>query len=369
MKVAMINGGETPIPPPTDGGTERHIYEVSRALCAHGIDVDIFDFKHKTKKEAFRYFFCPRFRFTPVKYIPMSSPFLFSLSSHINMLKNSYRSDIIHCHFSVSSIYFSFFRKRNLVYTSHMPFWDTNVTIFDKLAVKRAAAVIALTREIAESMSGLNKNIFVIPNGVDINRYRPKQKNKTSNKLLFVGRVTPQKGLEYLINAMMLVKREIEDVELNIVGPVVDQFWRRDGRYYHLLLNLVKKFNLGSSVSFTGPVSEEEKIKYYQNSDLFILPSLREGLALVLLEAIACGLPVISTDVSGSKDIVTKNGIIVPKKDPKALAEAIIYVMRDKKKLKNMSRISRRRATDFSWDNVAKKLAAVYEFTLKQASQ
>ena len=138
----------------------------------------------------------------------------------------------------------------------------------------------------------------VIPYGVDTNFFRPLEVYKDENifQILSVGYLIERKGFEYLIRAMPLVLKKHKHVRLKIVGS---------GPLESKLKELVYELDLGNEVEIVKNVSDEELLMIYNSSDLFVLPSIvdsqgnTEGLGVVLLEAMACGLPVIGSDVGG----------------------------------------------------------------------
>jgi len=169
-----------------------------------------------------------------------------------------------------------------------------------------------------------NKNIKVIPNGVDIEKFdRVKIKKSKKFKIIFVGRLHPQKGLTYLLDALDLVKDKLKNVEVHIIG---------DGELKEELKAKSKKLGLDGVVKFRGKIYGDELIKEYKSSHLFVLPSLYEGQPLTLLEAWAAKLPVIVTDVGGNRDFVVEgeNGHILPPKDINKLAKTLLNTINDK---------------------------------------
>ena len=135
-----------------------------------------------------------------------------------------------------------------------------------------------------------------------------------------------EKGLTYLIKALTVVIKEysLKDISLKLVG---------DGPQLSSLLKMVRKFDLNKHVRFLGSRGRKEVANMLARSSIFVFPSLREGMPLSVLEAMSCGLPVISSRVIGLKNLVVNgyNGLIVPPKDSDALAKAIIQLLNDSK--------------------------------------
>lgn len=187
-------------------------------------------------------------------------------------------------------------------------------TITNSLATKNSCLDVGLNGD----------NIEIIPFGVDTNFFRPLNLPKEGSdfQILSVGYLIERKGFEYLIRAMKDVLKKHRNARLKIVGS---------GPLKNKLQNLIKELELEKEIKIIKNVSDEELLHLYNSSDLFVLPSIidsegnTEGLGVVLLEAMACGLPVIGSDVGGIQDIIENNvtGILVPEKEVFELTRAI----------------------------------------------
>jgi glycosyltransferase involved in cell wall biosynthesis len=144
--------------------------------------------------------------------------------------------------------------------------------------------------------------------------------NKKKFVVLFVGRITALKGVQYLIDAISLIKNE--KLKLLLVGREVKHENFRDK---------VKEFNLENIIEFVGYVPDEELPNYYSVADCVVLPSLSEGFGIVLAEAMASKKPVIASDTEPLPEVVGEGGIIVPAKDAKKLSVAIQILMKNRK--------------------------------------
>jgi len=191
------------------------------------------------------------------------------------------------------------------------------------------------------------KEVKIISNGVDCDCFYPahRTQNEGCIRLLFVSRLIEGKGLQYVIPELERIQEQLQrEVHLDIVG---------NGPYKNELENLVKETNTGNMVRFHGQKSREQLLPYYQNADVFILPSLSEGMPNVVLEAMACGIPIIMTPCGGSEELISENGIIVEIKD---FCNKLAEVCRDKDILTRMGEESRKRAeTLFSWKEKAEE--------------
>jgi glycosyltransferase involved in cell wall biosynthesis len=204
-------------------------------------------------------------------------------------------------------------------------------------------------------------DIQVIPNGVDCEYFAPASTCRGPDdpfRMLFVGRVVRQKGLSYLLDALGTVKaRGTADWQLRIVG---------DGPMRPHLEAQAAHCDIADLVEFTGWLPFEQIPDEMRSANLFVLPSIIEGMPLVLLQAMACGLPVVATKVSGSVDLVQpgRNGLLVPAKDPALLAEALISLLGDRARCSQMGARSREIALTMDWSEIARSYSALYQAVL-----
>lgn len=197
----------------------------------------------------------------------------------------------------------------------------------------------------------------VIPNGIEYHHFS-KQRSPLDEGggpvLLFVGRQEKRKGLIYLLQAYDLVKRQVEDARLIIVGP--------DGGSRKECLRAIDDMRL-RDVLFTGFVSYDDLPRYYQSATVFCAPNLgNESFGIVLLEAMAAGAPVIASDIEGFAAVVNQgvDGVLVPPRDPKALAEAIMALLCDEEQRQMMAGAGREKAKGYDWSRIARETIAYY---------
>lgn len=197
------------------------------------------------------------------------------------------------------------------------------------VSLRNADLIIALTKKLknnALKITNNNVKIEVIPNGVDIKRFVVCTSKKNSNRktLLFVGRIHPIKGLKYLVNALCILKNKCGiKLDLLIIG---------DGEYKKNLVSLVSKYNLNNQVFFLGSIDNNEIPLYYEKADIFVLPSLEEGMPNAILEAMASGVPIVAANVMGINDILTDNinALLFKKADHLDLANKICFLAENK---------------------------------------
>ncbi|MFC1626965.1 glycosyltransferase [Patescibacteria group bacterium] len=162
-------------------------------------------------------------------------------------------------------------------------------------------------------------NIKVIRNGVDLKKFYPAKKLPKKPIILCNSRLGKRKGIEYLIKAMPKVIAKIPQARLILVGEGVEK---------ENLKRLTSELRLDKQVKFLGKVEHKKLPEIYRKASVFVLPSLSESLSNSLLEALACGLPVVATNVGGNPELVKKNnGLLVPTANEKALAQAIVKLL------------------------------------------
>lgn len=181
-------------------------------------------------------------------------------------------------------------------------------------------------------------HIHVVPYGVDLQRFHPDSARTAATgrlNLLFVGRINQRKGMLYLLQA--LERLSDLDVQLTVCGRVVDD------------LQLFRGF--GDRVVIRPSVSDEDLVRAYQQADLFVFPSVAEGFGQVLLEALACGLPILSTTHTAAPDLIDDGveGWIVPPRNVEQLVDRIRWAAAHPAVLHQMRTAARQRAEQYTW--------------------
>ena len=176
---------------------------------------------------------------------------------------------------------------------------------------------------------------------MDLGIYKPGKKSKHPS-ILYVGRLTTAKSIHILLNAFVQIKKDISNATLTIAG---------DGPNRQKLEKLSTKLGLTNKVTFLGKVSESEKIKLYQESWVFVNPSLLEGWGITTIEANACGTPVIASNVAGLRDAVVdgKTGILVPYGSSHAISIAISSLLNNKRLRISLSHGALEWSKKFEW--------------------
>ncbi|NHI93602.1 MAG: glycosyltransferase family 4 protein [Candidatus Lokiarchaeota archaeon] len=248
---------------------------------------------------------------------------------------------------------------------------------FIKLSLKKADLIIfnsSNTRIESIKIQNKIKNEKIIHPGINIERFTSynipthpdRELFEKNDVILTIGRLIERKGFQYLIKAMKKLSTTLQNIKLIIIGT---------GPLENKLKELVKKLNLQGQIFFLGEVKGEYIPYFYANSKLFVLPSIidkegdTEGLGIVLLEAMASGVPVIGTNVGGINDIIKHkhNGLLVKQKKPKEIAEAIEKILKDKNLSKELSLNALNTIKkNFKWSKIANMTLKEYRNLIKK---
>lgn len=206
----------------------------------------------------------------------------------------------------------------------------------------------------------------IIPNGIDFKHFStdvapmPQYQDGKIN-ILFVGRLEKRKGLRYLLEAYGKLKWDLPNIRLIVVGP-----GNPDKESYRVMSSQ----NL-QDVEFVGRVSYDDLPRYYASADIFCSPATgAESFGIVLLEAMSAGKPVVASDIEGFRGVMThgEQGLLVPKKDSNALAEALGMLARDPELRRKLGGNGNRLAEEYRWEVVAGRVEAYYNTCLKAAN-
>ncbi len=378
--LAMVNAFYHPY----IGGSEKHMYELSRRLARkHNVVVITSRLENTPEYEEIDGVKIHRLdaRLLKLPHIyPPPYPICKEVPAAIERLHKKYGFDFINIHgrwfpsFN-RAIYFGKKNGIKTVLTLHNgrpggidPATTLFGTIYESLWGKKILRdvdrIIAVSEGVKKEIANYGideKKMHVIHNGVDTAmftptepKYRERYADGFDHLLVFSGRIVKQKGLEHLLEAMKLVIKEYPKTRLLIIGK---------GSLRQELEKKARKAGIRDNVMFLGFLPENEMAYIYSSSDLFILPSISEPFGMVLVEAMASGLPCIGTEVGGIPEIIRDgdSGFIVPPKDPEKLAARIIEVLSDETLRKKMGRKGREIALKkFDWDIIAEKTERFY---------
>lgn len=365
---------------PTFGGVEKVMQELAERQVKSGHEVHVFccdsdKYGRIEKKEEI---------INGVKVHRLPYWFRLSMSTHIwpSLLWKlpKYNFDIVHSHVS-GHLYIlitgliSKLKGWKHVHTTHCPWTDAfrrdllkpflflNDLFVNKLAFKMIDRVISITpwevNTYLKKYTEENK-IIIIPNGMDpilfkkISPNNFKEKLGIKNKLvLFFGRLNPTKGPEILAKAAIEITKERKDISFLWVGP--------DEGKAEEVKKLIAPFD---NMEYIGPITGKEKIaEMYQATDVYVMPSYREGMPLTLIESFASGLPVVASPVNGIPYELKENvnGFLVPYGNVSLLKKRILEVLDDKKLAEKFSKNNKEKAKNYSWDIIVKRYEDVYK--------
>ena len=282
--------------------------------------------------------------------------------------------DILHAHgfipvVSDLSIAYAKSKKKATVYTHHFDgnvqdakAWNTIADLYNRTVARQsfnyADALVATTKSYAETSPALKPQldrVKIIPCFVDCESFKPASVAEVSNLrqrlgldnkkvVIFVGRIVPYKGLEYLIKAVEYAKTVYgEDLNLLVLGGEEGKNITGKSQYYQHIQKMVQESSVKERIKFLGKISFNQLSVYYSLADVFALTSVMRGEAFgaVLLESLACGTPVVASKISGVDEVLRGNkdvGCYVTPRDSIALAKALIDVAATKKRVTGCSR-------------------------------
>jgi phosphatidyl-myo-inositol dimannoside synthase len=335
-------------------GNNRELINFSENICIYKIPVNNKNIHHSSNSELVKY---------SVKALLLGIKLL---------RKNNY--DLIFAWSSVPAGFVSlilklFFNKKLIVRISgpDIPGFEKRyeklyriIKPIIKLIWKKSDSLIVKCRQEYEMVKKINPHlrISIIYNGVDTKKFTPK-KNEHIDKfrLICSARLIKRKGQNLIIEAISMLKKEKIIVYADFVG---------DGDEIYKFQSLANELKVTEQIRFCGYVSREEIVKYYHKADVFVLPSFNEGMSNSLLEAMACGLPVVVTDVGGSEELVEnkKNGYLVSTGNSIELANAIKEIFMDDNYLK-MGKESLRIISNFTPEKLANQYFELFQKTIK----
>jgi glycosyltransferase involved in cell wall biosynthesis len=361
--------------PPVVGGVEGHINLLANGLRERGIRVEVLVSNTRTKLDILNINGIKVFKVPQLGRFA-SAPLNPSLPYWVRKLGR--KADIIHFHFpnptgEVASLIVGLNKKIVVTYHSDIIRQARLVKLYAPLLrcfLRKSAAIIATSPIYIQSSEVLREfrdKCRVIPFGIDLDRFwrngdlqRKSERVRRSYQppvVLFIGRFRYYKGLYILLEAM---KRVPGSLLLIGIGPMEKELKQR----------VAMDPDLRRKVFFLGECSDEEVVAYLKACDVFVLPSIfrSEAFGIVLLEAMACGKPVISTELGTGTSFVNqhgKTGLVVPPNDPKSLAEAMNYLFADPELRERLGKGARERVeTYFCLDRMVKDVIRTYEDVL-----
>ena len=371
--------------PPIGGGGGIATYYIARELCRKGHQVTVLTSHFKELRwyeelEDIQVYRVPVLRkrrdycsvLEMATFILSSIPMLFYL-----LMKHRY--DLSHIFFGVPSGPLGYIAKKlfGIPYLIRMGGGDvpgfrpfqykrlyTLLTPFLKMIWNNAEFLVTNSqglRKMAEQVTFENP-IQVIPNGLDVRHFHNGQLRPPSKtvRILFVSRIIMRKGLQFLIKAVPEIQRRVSvPFSIHVVG---------DGPDKDALVAQIEEAGIGHLFRFHGYVEHEKLPERYRHADIFVLPSLAEGMPNVVLEAMGSGLPVVATDIAGCEELVHhgENGFLVPPGESQSLANFLAPLIGDRALRERMGESSRELAGQYTWDVMGECYIDLYRRTISQ---
>jgi glycosyltransferase involved in cell wall biosynthesis len=363
----------------------------------NGVVSSVESFRLELEKQGHKvYVYCPKIkneksgkkiiRFRSVKFF-FQPEYYISLPFSRKAIEYLWQNDldIVHAHtpFSLGQLgyYYSVIKKVPFIHTYHTLYPEYVKTYIMKgkvltpQMVKKLSAAfsnrcdltIAPSEKIKKLLRsyGAENPIKVLPTGLDLEEFKTVKKNNFRKKysinendkvLIYVGRLAKEKNIAFLIKAMAELKKT-DNIKLLLVG---------DGPDTENLKILTKKLNLQKEIIFTGYFTKKQAIKAYQASDLFVFASKTDTQGMVILEALACGLPVVAIKDLAFTTMVRQgiNGFLV-RENKKIFARQVLTILNDKKLYNKMATNALKIAQEFSIDKIINQLISYYNQLIK----
>lgn len=389
------------------GGMNVYVYELSKQLSNKGLNIDVFT-RAQDRKQPKIVKVNPGFRVIhlkagPEKNIPKKELIQYVgefTQNFTEFVKNeNLNYDIFHCHYYLSGLAAKLIKRtshknipviitfhtlalmKNLVARSELEREENERIEAEKLLVKSADRIIAPSESDMEYLKYLYecpvKKISVITPGVDTKLFQPisKEKSKLYIKanlqhkiVLFVGRIEPLKGIDVLMYAIKIIHEKNKDLKvcLWIVGGDISQKAKYRSSELKKLEQLRKILDITTEVKFIGRTTQEKLPYYYNASEVVVIPSHYESFGMAALEAMACGIPVITTNVAGISGILDKthDPLITSSNNPLLLASQIEYLLKNEKAHEQFGLDVLDKVQDLNWDNISNKIIDVYNLSV-----
>ena len=239
------------------------------------------------------------------------------------------------------------------------------IYLFNKICQWKTGGVIGVAPLILETFKNYKGPKILIPNGVDLEEFNPKVSplKKFSNdkiNILFVGRIEERKGLIYLLKAYKILEKKFKNLRLIIIG---------EGDLKKECQDYARENDL-KEVHFEGKKVERKLVAYYNSCDIFCSPAIfGESFGIVLLEAMACGKPVVAFANQGYKELLSGKGgerFLAKPRDYRELAQKLEILIKNPKLRKEMGKWGQKEAQKYSWSRIADQVLDFYQFCLKQ---
>ncbi len=375
MKIAFVYDAVYPY---RIGGVEKRIYELSRRLVHRGHEVHIFGLKEwegdaSCIKNGVHYHGLGQSRsFYTHGRRSIGEACYFGWKVLSPLLQEHF--DIIDCqnfpYFSCFSAAFAAKMKHgHLVITWHevwKDYWTKYLgiagpvgRIIELMASGLSSNIVAVSDLTKNDLLSLRNGVKIafIPNGIDFGHIITVPPSETKSDIIFSGRLLKEKNVDLLIRALVLIRKELPEIRCILIG---------DGPERESLQNLVKECDLGQNVTFTGFLKKyDDVIALMKSSRVFASPSTREGFGIAALEAMACGLPVVTVDApkNAVKELVTGKTGRISSLSPEAFAKDILMALHTRDL---MAGYCMELAQEYNWDKIVERTEEYYSGIIDQ---
>ena len=365
LKVLMVTDAYYPYP----SGVSEYVHCLSNILRNLGHTVDIvatsFGRKEDSKYDAIR--------IGKVLYVPLNKsyatvPVGFDVPAKMKYLMQSSRYDVIHLNgpifpnLSYFALKYSSTRTISTFHTSSEKVSGFGGNLFKKIFGDMNAKIdvrIAVSKQAQRTNEMyIPGKYHIVPLGIDVRRFAPRGDKCAEigrNSILFVGRMDPRKGLHRLLRAFTVVKREMPDALLFIVGSGPAR-----AKYERMAVD----YGVGDSVIFKGVVAISQLPEYFRSATVYTSPAEGgESFGLVLIEAMASGVPVVASSIAGYDEVIEngRNGILLDTDDPAAYAESLLNVLQSAKLRRTLIAEGLKDVTTkYSWDIIGRRIERFY---------
>lgn len=284
------------------------------------------------------------------------------LAAFKKLLLEGWKPDVVNVHVFLAGATAAALKRRfgiPFVISEHWTAFVSTLSRKDRLkarfAMNEAAVVLPVSKSLRDAISahGIRNNQEIVPNVIDINLFYPDHnENKIGKKMILcVATLSPKKGINYLLESMACLKSERNDFVLDIIG---------EGKKHVELQQMANSLGLEETVTFHGARSKREVAEFMRNCTVYVQPSLYETFGVTYFEAMACGKPVVASNIPALQEKIDKSkGILVPPGDVGALTKAVDYML-DHYRDYSIREISRYVQDNFSHENIGGQLNDIY---------
>lgn len=352
---------------PSIGGIERYVEDLCLNLKKLGYTSDVLTLnKMAYSKERLKWY--EEYKGIKIFRIPFLNLKYYYIAPDVLKYVKGY--DIIHIHgIGFFSDFLSItkpFHNKPLLLSTHGGifhtkniYWLKNIyfKLWCRLILKRMDSIISISPQDKKMFSKFRP--ILIPIGIYYEHFSNIKRAPKRNELLFIGRISRNKGIDNLIKMLYFLKRKIPDVKLYIIG--------RDWQGIKMELeNLIEHLGLKGNVFFIEKVNEKEKISYLSRCQIFVSASYYEGFGITIVEAMASGIPVVANNIQAFRNLITnnENGFLINYSKPKEASEKIYKIMETN--LKKISKRAKMTAMKYDWVNIIKRIEEIYSKTLNK---